>query len=180
MKVKRPRAILAGINVAGGAAVIGSYLQGMLTHPETENALWGGVTASLRPVYGVSMVLAALGYFAFLYFLLFRVVPAEVRIAGRFGYGLFYAIFLGILVPSALWMPLTYAMIDNPSTAIWIGVRTVLVIVGLSSCALVWALVTIRPKMQRRAYLLAVAGSAYFCFHAAVLDMLLWPALFRS
>ena len=130
-------------------------------------------------VYGISMIFAALGYFAFIYFVLFRLVPADIEIAGRFGFSLFYAIFLGILVPSIFWMPLTYAYIGNPSAGIWTVIRLILILVGLSSAALVWALLNLQIKEPAFPYWLAVAGSAYFAFHAAVLDMLLWPILFR-
>lgn len=178
-KMATQQVILLVINVLGGVAVIASYILGFLTHPESGNALWGGVPGWLRPVYGISMILSALGYFAFIYFILFRLIPAEVQIANRFGFSMFYVIFLGILLPSALWMPLTQAMIANPGTGIWIGVRTVLVAVGLSSCALVWALVSLQTREPSILYWLAVAGSAYFAFHTVVLDMFLWPALFR-
>ena len=106
--------ILLVINIIGGIAVIGSYIQGLMIHTNGGGILWGGVPQSIRPIYGVSMLLAALGYFAFLYYILFRLEPGEVQIAGRFGYYLFYIIFLGILVPSALWMPLTFSAAANP------------------------------------------------------------------
>lgn len=167
------------INIIGGAAVIGSYLYGFMTHPGSGTALWGGVTGWLRSAYGVSMILAALGYFAFVYFILFRIDPSEIQIAGRFDFSLFYYIFIGILIPSAIWMPLTYAMVSNPSSSLWIWIRIVLIFVGIASCALVWALLSLQLKDNGAFYWLAVAGSAYFAFHTAVLDMLLWPALFR-
>ena len=167
------------INVIGGAAVLGSYVLGFKNTPNAGDALWGGVPIWLRPVYTVSMVLSALGYFAFLYFILFRIAPLEAQIANRFGFSFFYIVFLGILVPSTLWMPLTSAMIANPGTALWIGVRTVLILVGLSSCVLVWALLSLQPRDSGFFFWLAVGGSAYFAFHTAVLDMLLWPILFR-
>jgi len=172
--------ILLIINVVVGMAVIGSYIFGLSTQPAGADALWGGISTSIRPVYLVSMILSALGYFAFLYFILFRIIPEQVQIANRFGFSLFYIIFLGILVPSAIWMPLTYAMVANPSTGIWIGIRAVLILVGVSSIALVWALLSLQTKKPELPYWLAVAGSAYFAFHTAVLDMILWPALFRG
>jgi hypothetical protein len=167
------------INAIGGGAVIGSYILGFRNSPSGGDALWGGAPSWLRPIYTASMVLSALGYFAFLYFLLFRLAPEDVQIANRFGFSLFHVIFLGILVPSALWMPLTSAWIANPSAATWIGVRTVLFLVGLSSCVLVWALLSLKPPESGFLFWLAVAGSAYFAFHAAILDMLLWPVLFH-
>jgi hypothetical protein len=175
----RPKLILLLINVLGGAAVIGSYVLG-LRGGSSSDVLWGQVPESIRPVYMISMVICALGYFAFLYFLLVRTIPGDVVISGRFGYGLFYSIFLFILVPSALWMPLTNLYVDNPQTGTWIAVRVVLAVVGLAAIALAWALFTLRPNNRGAAYWAAVAGSCYFAFHTAILDAIVWAGLFRT
>ena len=172
--------ILLAINIVGGAAVIGSYIFGLNVQTGGANVLWGGVPENIRPVYGVSMILAAFSYFAFIYFIFFRLVPGEVLIGGRFGFSLFYAIFLVILIPSAFWMPLTNVYVGNPSTGMWIWVRTVLALVGLASIALVWALLNLQVKVPGIAYWLAVVGSGYFTFHTAILDALVWAALFKS
>ena len=171
--------ILLVINIIGGITVIGSYIFGIRAQSGGANALWGGVPANIRPVYGISMVLAALGYFAFIYFILFELVPDEVLIAGRFGFSLFYTIFLIILIPSALWMPLTNVYVGNPSKGIRIGVRTILALVGLASIALVWAILSLETKTPSVPYWLAVIGSGYFAFHTAVLDGIIWSALFK-
>ena len=171
--------ILLVINILGGAAVIGSYILGLNGQAGGASALWGGVPESIRPIYGVSMILAALGYFAFIYFILFRLVPGDVSIAGKFGFSLFYAIFLVILVSSAFWMPLTSVYVGNPSVGVWIGVRIVLALVGLASTALVWALLSLQTKVPGISFWLAVAGSGYFAFHTAILDAIVWAALFK-
>jgi len=171
--------ILIIINVIGGAAVIGSYILGLGGQAGGANALWGGVPENIRPIYGVSMILSALGYFAFLYYILFRLVPAEVSIAGIFGYSLFHFIFLAMLIPSALWMPLTNVYVGNPTTGTWIAIRAVLFIVGLASASLVWALLSLQTKTPGIAYWLAVAGSCYFAFHTLILDAIVWAALFK-
>lgn len=171
--------ILLVINIIGGAAVVGSYIFGLSSSTGGANVLWGGVPENIRPVYGVSMVLAALGYFAFIYFIFFKLVPAEVSIAGRFGFSLFYAIFLVMLIPSAFWMPLTNLYVGNPGTGLWISVRTVLALVGLASIALVWALLSLQTKVPGISYWLAIAGSGYFAFHTAILDAIVWAALFK-
>ena len=67
------------INLLGGAAVLGSYAHGLATHPEGGEALWGGVLPQLRPLYTAGMLLAALGYLAFTYFLLVHLDPAKAR-----------------------------------------------------------------------------------------------------
>jgi hypothetical protein len=177
--MRTEQVILLIINILGGAAVIGSYVLGLKGQSGGANVLWGAVPNSLRPVYTVSMILSALGFFAFIYFILFRLVPGEVLIGGRFGFSLFYAIFLVILVASAFWMPLTNAYVGNPSTGMWIGVRTVLALVGLGSIALMLALLTLQTKVPGISYWLAVAGSGYFAFHTAILDAIVWAALFK-
>lgn len=171
--------ILLIINIIGGIAVIGSYIFGIKAQSGGANALWGGVPPNIRPVYGVSMVLSALGYFAFLYFVLFEIIPDEVLIGGRFDFSVFYLIFIFILLPSSLWMPLTNVYIGNQITSIKIGVRAVLALVGLASIALVWAILSLETTTQNVPYWLAVAGSSYFAFHTAILDGVIWSVLFK-
>jgi hypothetical protein len=171
--------ILLVINIIGGAAVVGSYIFGLNAQSGGANALWGGVPQNIRPIYGISMLLAAIGYFAFMYYIFFQLTPSEVSIAGIFNFSIFYAIFLFILVPSALWMPLTNIYVGNPSTGTWIWIRIVLALVGLASIALVWALLSLQTKVPGVSYWLAVVGSGYFAFHTAVLDAIVWAALFK-
>jgi hypothetical protein len=166
------------INLLGGAAVLGSYAHGLLTHPQSGQALWGGVPAAAQPLYGVGMLAAALGYFAFTYFLFFRLDPEQSRIGGRFGFGLFNLLYLAILLPSAMWMPLTFVMVERPSLGLWWGIRLVLAVVGLAALGLVGALLSTKPKRPGWAYWLAVVGSVAFCLHTGVLDALVWPAFF--
>ena len=171
--------ILLIINILGGAAVIGSYILGLKGQTGGANVLWGNVPINIRPIYTVSMILSALGYFAFLYYIFFRLNPAQISIAGVSGFTMFYVIFLGILIASAFWMPLTNMYVSNPGTGIWIGVRIVLAVVGLASIALFVALLTLQGKVPGTAYWLAVAGSGYFAFHTTVLDAIVWAALFK-
>jgi hypothetical protein len=171
--------ILLIINVVGGAAVIGSYIFGLRGQSSGANVLWGGVPENIRPMYTVSMIISALGYFAFLYYIFFRLEPAQVSIFGVSGFTMLYVIFGVILVASAFWMPLTNMYVTNPVTSIWIWVRIVLAIVGLASIALLVALLTMQGKVSGVSYWLAVIGSGYFAFHTTVLDAIVWAALFK-
>lgn len=175
----RQKLTLLLINAIGGIAVIGSYILG-LRGDASADVLWGGVPESIRPVYAVSMVLSALGYFAFLNLLLLRVNPGEVTVGRRFGYTIFHLIFCLILIPSAFWMPLTNLYVNDGGGGLWAGIRTVLFVVGLASLALAWALFTLRPRSRGTAYRAAVVGAFYFAFHTFVLDAVLWAALFRG
>jgi hypothetical protein len=120
------------------------------------------------------MFVAATGFFLFSYFLLFQVEPDEVRLLGSWGFRVFHLLYLLILVPSALWMPLTLEMIVNPSSGLWLAIRLTLWIVGIASAGLIMALVALRPRGSRVSYWLAVAGSIAFSVQTAVIDAIVW------
>ena len=82
---------------------------------------------------------------------LFRIDPDSARIAGRFRFSAFNALYIGILLPSALWMPLTFAMLERPSGALWWAIRLVLALVGLASLGLLAALLALYPRGPARA-----------------------------
>lgn len=172
------RASLLGLNVAGGLAVLGSYAHGFATHPLARAQLWGGVPEALQPLYTASMLLAALGYFAFSFFVFFRLDPDQTRLAGRFGFGALHALYALILLPSALWLPLTFAMLAAPSTALWLAIRVTLGLVGLGSLGLVAAIASAAPQAAPGSRKLAIAGALAFSLQTAVLDALIWPAYF--
>ncbi len=172
--------VLLAIMAVGGAAVIGSYIHGFATHPGSAETLWGGVTGGLRTFNFFTMIFAALGFFAFAYWLFFRLDPDEVRVFGGAGFWMFHIIFLVILIPSALWLPLSYAYLAQPGTGLWIGIRLVLVLVGVGALALLAAILATSPREGGLAYWFAVGGAAFFCVQTSVLDMFVWPALFRA
>jgi hypothetical protein len=172
--------ILLAILAAGGAAVVGSYIQGFKTHTGGAEALWGGVKGRMRIFNYVTMLLAVIGFFAFSYWLFFQVNPDNIIIGSSLDYWIFDVIFLVILIPSALWMPLTFAYMKKPSFARWIGVRLVLALAGIGSLALLWAILCSTPLDDNIAYWFAVGGAAAFSLQTAVMDMLIWPALFKA
>ena len=170
--------LLLTINLLGGAAVLGSYAYGMRTHPNATNVLWGGVPASIQPFYTVGMFLAAAGYFAFMYFILFRLNPDKTSVWRRSAFGSFNILFTAILMPSALWMPLTFAAVEATNVVLLWVVRLVLAAVGIASLGLLAALLNPEPRQPPWAYWLAVIGCAAFCLQTAVLDMIIWSAYF--
>jgi len=172
------RRSLLWLNVLGGIAVLGSYVHGLASNPLTRDALWGAVPETLRPFYTVNMFLAAAGYFAFSAFVFFRLDPARTRIAGGFGFGAFHVLYALILVPSALWLPLTFAMLESPSAWLWLAVRGVLALVGTGSLGLMVAIASATPHDSPNVRRLALIGAAFFSLQTAVLDALIWPAFF--
>jgi hypothetical protein len=177
--IRHPKkSLLLTINLLGGAAVLGSYAYGIRTHANAMDVLWGGVPASIRPFYNAGMVLAAAGYFAFICFILFRLDPDRTRVWHRPGYDAFNILFAAILIPSALWMPLTLAAAESTSMVLLWAVRVVLAVVGLASLSLLATLLNVEPRRPPWAYWLAVIGCVAFCLQTAVLDMIVWSAYF--
>lgn len=167
------------VNLIGGAAVLGSYAWGFAAAPDPARSLWGGVPHGLRPVYTLSMLTAALGYFAFTIFILFKLDAERTRLGERFGYGLFNALYASVLFPSALWMPLTVAALASPGAlAVW-AVRIVLIVIGLASLGLLAALLSLKAQRRDWHHRLAVIGCAFFCVQTAVLDAGIWSAFFH-
>jgi hypothetical protein len=175
-RASRLRQTFVWLNALGGVAVIGSYVYGVATAPDP-GAAWGGVPDGLRSLYVVSMGLAALGYFAMTSFVLFGADPARTRL-GPFGWGLFPLLYALLLIPSALWMPLTFAHLAAPSAGLWIAVRAVLGLVGLGSLGVLASIAALRPATRRWHWRLALAGALAFCFQTAVLDASVWPHYF--
>jgi hypothetical protein len=166
------------INLIGGIAVLGSYAHGVLTHPGASDILWGQVPQGIRPFYTAGMLLAATGYFAFTYFVLFRLDPNDTQVAGRLGFGLFNALYAAILIPSALWMPLTFLAVERSSLALLWIVRVVLAVVAVASLGLFFALMNVKPRYPLWAHRMAVIGSASFCIQTVLLDAILWRSFF--
>lgn len=175
--VRRDKRVFLLLNVLGGMAVLGSYAHGFLTN-ESPGRVWGGVPEALRPVYTVNMFAAAAGYFPMFLYLFFKVDPDRVRVAGRYGFRFFDIAFALVLVPSALWMPLTFRMLEAPSAALWWLIRIDLLAVGVGALAIVVGLLTLRPRESTPFWALAVAGASALALQTAVLDALVWPAYF--
>ena len=169
--------ILLFMVIIGGFAVLGSYVLGVKNYKGRTSLLWGGIPHSIRPAYTVSMLLAASGYFFFVYPILFSVEPAAITVFGSAGFNFFFLILAFILIPSAMWMPLTSVYLRSPGVTLRYLIRAILAMVGLASIAMVFAIFTLEPELEGACYYLALAGSTYFAFHTAVLDGIIWSAL---
>ena len=178
--MKASKTALIVINVLGGIAVIGSYIYGLMTHPGQGNDLWGGVPEAIRGVYGLSMLFAAAGYLLFFYQIVVRLDASKAKLPWDLPYSAFHVLFIAILLPSSLWMSLTFAWLAESTTANWVAVRAVLFAVGLASTALLVVLAGLRSRAPDQHWWPGTIGAAVFTFHTLGLDAILWPILFRS
>jgi len=171
-----PQIILLVINLLGGGLIIFSYLHGLKKYPAERGAVWGGVPNRLKPWYTVSMLLAAVGYLICLYFIFLGLDWANLSLGAVV---LLYICTLMTLFPSALWMPLTFGMLHQPSLWRWRLTRLTLAIVGFGSLGLLGTLVWISGYEGLAIYWLAIVGMALFCVQTALLDALVWTYYFK-
>jgi hypothetical protein len=168
---------LALLNVVGGVLVLASYWLAFGGTPELRAGLWGGVPEGLRPLYTVNMLLAAAGYFPFTWLLVFRTRPEEGLPGGR-PYRLLHGLYALVLLPSALWLPLTARMLTTPSGSLWAAIRVDLALVGIGASGLLVVLLALARRRRDALGWVAFAGSVPFWLQTAVLDALVWPAYF--
>lgn len=170
---------LLALNVVGGTAVLASYVFGVALAPALRTGLWGGVPESLRGVYTLNMLLAAAGYFPFAFLLVFRTPRDRLRAEAGVGPGAVLALFALVLIPSALWLPLTARMLETPSDATWLAIRGVLFAVGAGSTGLLVLLARVARARGGALTKSALIGAIPFWTQTAVLDALVWPAYWR-
>jgi hypothetical protein len=167
------------INLLGGIFVIGSYVYGFLTHSNASQILWGGVPAGLRSIYTTCMLAAAAGFFALAYYV-FRLDILETKVFNRFGFEIFNLLYLLVLVPSGLWMPLSLLTIESSSSVLIWMVRLDLVMVAAGSLGLLLAVLNTWPRPSTPRYILGIVGSAALCLQTVILDAIVWSIYFHG
>tara|TARA_Y100000590_G_scaffold430632_1_gene544455 strand:+ start:3488 stop:4012 length:525 start_codon:yes stop_codon:yes gene_type:complete len=164
------------INLIGGIAVLASYAHGLSTQIELRGLLWGHVPETIRSYYTICMILAAIGYFFFTPYIIKHIFNAQSAIINP---NIISLLYLGITIPSALWMPMTFEMLINPSTSLWIAIRIILCIVGLSSTGLMLIFLFSNINKASPMYFMAIAGLIPFWIQTMILDAIIWPYYFK-
>jgi hypothetical protein len=95
-----------------------------------------------------------------------------------------HALYALVLIPSAMWLPLTAQMIESPSWPMWIVVRAVLFAVGAGALGLVLTtfqmLRDASHPASRMLRVLAFLGTIPFFVQTGILDALIWPAFYPA
>ena len=174
--MKKKLYIFILINLIGGTAVLGSYIHGLSTQLELRGLLWGQVPETIRPYYTICMIFATIGYFFFTPYILKHFFNTK---SATFNPNIISLLYLGITIPSALWMPLTFEMLVNPSTSLWIGIRIILFTVGLSSTFLMLIFLFSNIKKESPSYAMGIIGLIPFWIQTMILDAIIWPYYFK-
>ena len=122
-----------------------------------------------------SMFTAAIGYLLFTYNFLVNIDANKIFLK-KFNYFHLNIIYLLLLIPSMLWINLTFRYMNSGSVIDWLVVILMLFIVAISSILLL--LFTINTKKQH--YPLYVLGALLFTFHTVFFDAILWTIFFNK
>lgn len=173
-----PNLALLLLNVLGGIAVLGSYVAAFSGSSDFKDGLWGGVPESLRSLYTVNMLLAAAGYFPFTWLFVRATTPREFRATTGISYSLLFVLYALVLIPSALWLPMTARMIAAPDAELWFAIRLVLAAVGIGATGLLLLAFGYARKRRDATSWAAAIGTLPFFLQTAILDALVWPAYY--
>ena len=168
------------INIVGGIGVLVSYAHGLLTQVELRGGLWGAVPESIQSYYTMCMVLSALGYFFFTAYIIIYVPFSSEHIFGTFNFALINLFYAGFIIPSAFWISMTFTMMTDPTPVLWVGIRSVLFIVGFSAVGLLGAFFFSKFDKSSWLYYAGIIGLIPFCVQTMILDALIWPIYFQK
>lgn len=157
---------------------MGSYAHVLLKNTELRSELWGAVPDHIRPYYTICMFLAAIGYFFFTGYIIKYVSFDTTQIFGCYNFTIINLLYAGFLIPSALWIYMTFAMISNPSVLLWIGIRIILFTVGFSSIGLFLAFFFSNFEKSSWLFYAGIAGLIPFSIQTMILDAIVWPYYF--
>ena len=157
---------------------MGSYAHELLKNTELRSELWGAVPDHIRPYYTICMFLAVIGYFFFTGYILQYVSYDTTQIFGCYNFTIINLFYAGFLIPSALWIYMTFAMISNPSVLLWIGIRIILFTVGFSSIGLFLAFFFSNFEKSSWLFYAGIAGLIPFSIQTMILDAIVWPYYF--
>lgn len=165
------------INAVGGITVLASYAYGAQQYADAVPALWGDIPQWMMGFYTINMLLAAAGYLMMFFYVL-KSLPEDCRTDnGGLLFERLNTLSAVILFCSALWMPLSFAVLTAPNMDLWLCIRAVLLATGIA--ALVFAHQIAKYAEDRGVlFTLALCAYAFFCVQTALLDALIWPYYF--
>lgn len=114
------RGVILAFILTAGAMLLAAYVAGVLRAPRPTD-LWGGVTPAMQKAIVPLMFLAAAGFLAYFWVLLFRADP-EVLAQMRWPWGAsdgngaarVFAAVVVLIIPSMLWLEATLLHLRSP------------------------------------------------------------------
>jgi hypothetical protein len=130
--------------------------------------LWGRIKGILLNVYYVSMILSALGFLVFFYYLFISSSFSSSEITK-----MFIALVL-IIVISMFWMPLSFRYLKKKSELLKYLIILVLFLVSVSTLYLIYVLNSVKEQKYIGYKNAALVGMIYFFIHVFFFDCTTW------
>jgi len=144
---------------------------------EKPQRLWGRIHEKYRPVYTVSMLLAALGYMLIMYFLVVKVKNNNELLRE------ILVLQIIVILASMLWIPLATKYIKNKNEdknknkniILKFAIILILFTVAIASLGNFFKVLSINfPQKDINVRFFSVIGAFYLFFHTFALDFLSW------
>ena len=165
------------VNIVGGAAVLGSYLLGLISYPNSRVDLWGGIEGIWRTIFVISMLFAAVGYLFFCYTITISNGENTSSFLGNHTFSILATLFL---LSASIWMPATLQYIETKFDLWWIVSVISLWITAASLLGLTLAFRFIElPSIGSVQTYLSLAGLFWISFHCLFFDAIIWVAKFH-
>ena len=166
------------VNTILGLLLLYSYYF-LINKLEKPQRLWGRIHEKYRPIYTVSMLIAALGYVFMLYFLGFK-VKNNGKLMNEI-----LCLQIIIILASMLWMPLATKYIKNKNEdknknknkniILKFAIILILFTVAIASLGNFFKVLSINfPQKDINVRFFSVIGAFYLFFHTFALDFLSW------
>ena len=174
---------IIALNLIFGPILLYSYWNGIKNGNINGVEFWGGMPQFLRPVSGISMIISAIGYFIFTYYLLFK-TNNQTQYLGMFNNTFIIILYALILIPSCFWIGKTIdymnleAIKDHAQS--WMIICIILYTVGIASFLLCLSIFSISPDVENyMLFNLSKIGIVIFTIHTLFFDGLVWTYFFN-
>ena len=129
--------------------------------------LWGNVSKSVIPIYVVSMLISAVGFLAFLYYIYIKQDFTKEQIFNIFILSMIIVFF------SIFWTPSSILYLQNKNSHMALIVLFILFIVAISCFSLFYTVYKIQDN-NTTLKMFVNFGLFYFFFHTFFLDFIIW------
>ena len=165
------------VNLAGGIAVLGSYIVGLYLYPDFRNTLWGGISGSTKTLFTVSMIFAAAGYLCFCYSMAISEAANKSSFLGQHTFAVLAAFFL---ISASVWMPAALKYLSTSDNLWWIISVISLWITAISLCLLTVSFgLSKYENIGTIQFAFALAGISWITIHCLLFDAIIWVAKFH-
>ena len=165
------------VNVVGGVLVLGGYVAGFTLFSEAKETMRGGINSSQRPIFQISMILAAIGYLVFCYAAMFKFGDNWSNL-NDIDALIIIILCASFLATAALWLPLGLWYQETGIKIVYGLMVLALWVTALSLLAVTVILAFRTMEISNTMRIISCLGVGYITFHCLIFDAIIWVAKF--